>query len=58
MLGISEGTLRYWRCVGLGPPWVKLGRRALYSVSDLVEFIARARRHPSVRTVEVNDVAL
>jgi len=57
-LGIPEGTLRYWRCIGSGPAWVKLGRRALYSVDDLVEFIARGRRKPSVRTMEVDDVSL
>src|SRR5207245_5752365 len=58
MLGIPEGTLRYWRCIGRRPAWVKLGRRTLYSVDDLVEFIARGRRDPSVRTMEVDDVSL
>jgi len=58
VLGIPEGTLRYWRCIGSGPAWVKLGRRTLYSVDDLVEFIARGRRNPSVRTMEVDDVSL
>ena len=58
VLGIPEGTLRYWRCIGRGPGWVKLGRRTLYSVDDLVEFIARGRRNPSVRTMEVDDVSL
>ena len=58
VLGIPEGTLRYWRCIGSGPAWVKLGRRTLYSVADLVEFIARGRRNPSVRTMEVDDVSL
>ncbi len=58
VLGIPEGTLRYWRCIGSGPAWVKLGRRTLYSVDDLVEFIARGRRNPSVRTMEVHDVSL
>jgi hypothetical protein len=58
MLGLPEGTLRYWRVIQRGPPWVKLGRRVLYSVDDLVEFIARGRRNPSVRTMEVDDVSL
>ena len=58
MLGLPEGTLRYWRCIGTGPAWVKLGRRTLYSVKDLVEFIARGRRNSSVRTMEVDDVSL
>jgi hypothetical protein len=58
MLGLPEGTLRYWRAIERGPAWVKLGRRVLYSVDDLVEFIARGRRNPSVRTMEVDDVSL
>jgi predicted DNA-binding transcriptional regulator AlpA len=58
MLGVSESTLRYWRSSETGPPWVKLGRRALYDVADLVEFVARRRQNPSVRTMEVDDVSL
>ncbi len=58
MLGVAEGTLRYWRSVEAGPPWIKLGRRALYDVADLVQFVARGRRNPSVRTVEVDDVSV
>ena len=58
MLGIPEGTLRYWRSVECGPAWIKPGRRALYSMDDLVEFVARGRRDPSVRTMEVDDVCL
>ena len=58
MLGVSEGTLRYWRSIQTGPPWVKLGRRALYDAADLVEFISRGRRNPSVRTMEVGDVSI
>jgi hypothetical protein len=58
ILSISEGTLRYWRSVGCGPAWVKLGRRALYATDDLVEFIDRGRRNPSVRTMEVDDVSV
>jgi len=57
-LGISESTLRYWRSIETGPPWIKLGRRALYDVADLVEFVGRRRRNPSVRTMEVDDVSL
>ncbi len=58
LLGVAEGTLRYWRAMNVGPPWVKLRRRALYDVADLVEFIARGRRNPSVRTREVDDVSI
>lgn len=24
-LRVPPGTLRYWRCAGIGPPYVKLG---------------------------------
>ena len=58
MLSVAEGTLRYWRSVETGPPWIKLGRRALYDVADLVQFVARGRRNPSVRTMEVDDVSV
>jgi hypothetical protein len=58
ILQVSESTLRYWRSVETGPPWIKLGRRAHYDVADLVEFVARRRRNPSVRTMEVDDVSV
>ena len=49
MLSIPEGTLRYWRKVGLGPAWVKLEGSIRYSQQDILEYIRRNRRTPSVR---------
>ena len=52
ILGRPEGTLRYWRSIGVGPPWVKLEGRVRYDEADLVEYIQRSRRTPSVRAYE------
>jgi len=59
ILGRPESTLRYWRCVGTGPQWIKLEGRVLYDLQDLVEYIQRGRRTPSVRAyMEEHDVSL
>ena len=49
ILGRPESTLRYWRCAGVGPRWIKLEGRVLYDAQDLVEYIDQGRRIPSVR---------
>jgi Helix-turn-helix domain len=49
MLSIPEGTLRYWRKVGLGPSWVKLEGSIRYTEEDVLRYIERNRRTPSVR---------
>lgn len=36
-----EGTLRYWRCKGVGPPSFKAGRRVLYPSELLLEWEAQ-----------------
>ena len=57
ILGRPESTLRYWRCAGTGPRWIKLEGRVLYDTEDLVEYIDRGRRTPSVRAhMEEHDV--
>ena len=59
ILARPESTLRYWRCVGVGPQWIKIEGRIFYDVADLVEYIERGRRRPSVRAhVEEHDVSL
>lgn len=40
MTGISESTLRYWRQTGDGPRSWKLGRRAVYDLADVEEWLA------------------
>jgi hypothetical protein len=48
-LSIPEGTLRYWRKIGAGPRWVKLEGSIRYDLDDVLAFIERGRRTPSVR---------
>ncbi|MGE5052529.1 MAG: helix-turn-helix transcriptional regulator [Acidobacteriota bacterium] len=49
MISVPEGTVRYWRKVGLGPPWIKLEGSIRYAEEDVLEYIDRNRRTPSVR---------
>jgi DNA-binding transcriptional MerR regulator len=49
MLCVPNGTIRYWRKVGLGPPWVKLEGSIRYAEEDVLRYIERNRRTPSVR---------
>ena len=59
MLARPESTLRYWRSIGVGPAWVKLEGRVLYDEADLIEYIQRSRRTPSVRAyMEEHDGSL
>jgi hypothetical protein len=46
---LPESTLRYWRCAGLGPPFVKLGGRIKYDVDDVDRYVGANKRMPSVR---------
>ena len=47
--GIPAGTLRAWRCQGIGPKFYKPRGRALYDIADLDEFIQSGIRVSSVR---------
>jgi DNA-binding transcriptional MerR regulator len=49
LLSVPEGTLRYWRKVGVGPPWVKLEGSIRYAEEDVLRYIESNRRTPSVR---------
>jgi hypothetical protein len=51
MLGTTEGTLKSWRSRGIGPAWVKLGAAVRYDVEELLDFIKRNTRVPSVRAL-------
>jgi Helix-turn-helix domain len=46
---LPESTLRYWRCAGLGPTFVKLGGRIKYDVDDVDRYVRANKRMPSVR---------
>lgn len=49
MLGLSHRTLQTWRCLGVGPAVVRLGRRRLYRAGDLRRFIADNTAPATVR---------
>lgn len=40
LLRVSEGTLRYWRHLGVGPRSFKVGRHVRFWRTDLVEWLA------------------
>ena len=59
MLATSPGTLRYWRCVGVGPDYVRLnGTRIRYDVAALLRFIEQGRHSVSMRAAGDMNVAL
>jgi len=59
ILGRPESTLRYWRSMGVGPAWIKLEGRILYDEAELLQYIQRGRRTPSVRAyMEEHDGSL
>lgn len=37
---VAEGTLRYWRSIGVGPAWFSLGRRIVYRASECERWVA------------------
>ncbi len=56
-LGIHPGTLRAWRCRGIGPAFIRLGRgpkaRVRYNQRDLEAFAAQGHHVPdSMRAAE------
>jgi hypothetical protein len=46
-IGLAPKTLSFWRCMGKGPAYVKLGGRVLYRRADLAAFIEANRYDPS-----------
>jgi DNA-binding transcriptional MerR regulator len=49
MLGIAAATLRNWRSQRRGPAWVRVGRRRLYDVRDLEQYLVAGRVDPGER---------
>jgi hypothetical protein len=49
MWNMPESTLRYWRCAGIGPIYVKLGGRIKYDLADVEAYVRANKRKPSVR---------
>jgi hypothetical protein len=48
ILGVSLSTLRNWRVSGIGPEYLKLGRKVSYELSSLIAWrdshLVRSRR--------------
>jgi hypothetical protein len=45
-LRITKGTLEKWAARGIGPPYILVGRNAIYRKRDLLNWIDdKARRH-------------
>jgi hypothetical protein len=55
MIAVPVGTMRYWRNVGQGPPWIKLEGSIRYAEEDILEYIRLNRRTPSVRAKHGGD---
>lgn len=54
-MGVSEATLRGWRCAKTGPPFTRLTKRSVkYDERDIHLYVAERRFIPSVRATEVN----
>lgn len=43
---LHRRTLQRWRCDGLGPAFIQLGRRIVYRPCDIATFEARMRHDP------------
>ena len=46
-IGLAPKTLSFWRCMGKGPAFIKLGGRVLYRRADLAAYIEANRYDPS-----------
>jgi len=40
LCGLSQSTLRKWRCIGEGPRFARMGRAVRYLRSELAAFLA------------------
>ena len=46
LIGFAVPSLRNWRCLGKGPPYVKMGRSVRYRLKDVLEWIESHRVKP------------
>ena len=58
LLAFPPATLAYWRVKGhrAGPPFIRLGHRIRYALSDLREWIAAGRVTVEDEDVRISDV--
>ncbi len=50
LLCTTEGTLRFWRSEKTGPPYVKVGFKVLYRISDIMDYIEAGTRRTTGQT--------
>lgn len=43
LLRQPESTIRYWRHVGRGPRWIRMGRRVVYDKQDVLAWLEQQR---------------
>ena len=42
-LRTKEETLRSWRHQGMGPPWIRVGRKVLYDQADVEQWLSEQK---------------
>ena len=52
--GVSESYLNKLRCIGGGPIFIKIGRRVVYSMHDLDEWLDTCRRSSTAASTEAS----
>lgn len=52
LTGLAVQTLRNWRCKGRGPAYVKVGRRVIYPVDDVLRFMEARKIDPEAKGME------
>ena len=56
-LGLSHRTMEKWRLQGLGPGFLKVGRRVLYDLRDLEDYLASCRRRSTSDPGSAGEIA-
>ena len=51
-IDVSERSLERWRVEGTGPAFVKAGRKVLYKIVDIDEWLDASRRKSTSESVE------
>ena len=52
LIDVSERTLERWRVEGTGPVFCRAGRKVLYRLEDVEDWLAASRRKSTSEVVE------
>lgn len=52
LIDVSERSLERWRVEGCGPAFVKAGRKPLYNIIDVDEWLAASRRRSTSEQIK------